>query len=105
MWERGWALLAWKLGSKSLVVDEGVVLSGVVDGSLGVYRTIKGGRNNKYTAMIAIQITDIAQWYTNGVLLQCYPLQTNRKFIQIFTGFGDLPDRRTGGGRIVFVVL
>ena len=43
MWERGWALLAWKLGSKRLIVDEGVVLSGVVDGSLGVYQTIKGG--------------------------------------------------------------
>ena len=42
MWERGWALLAWKLDSKRLVVDEGVVLRGVVDGSLGVYRTIKG---------------------------------------------------------------
>ena len=42
MWERGWALLAWKLGSKGLVVDEGVVLNGVDGGSLEVYRTIKG---------------------------------------------------------------
>ena len=49
MWERKWALLAWKLGSKGLVVDEGVVLNGVVDDSLGVYRTVKGGRNNKCT--------------------------------------------------------
>ena len=40
--ERGWALLAWMLGSKGLVVDEGVVLNGVGGGSLGVYRTIKG---------------------------------------------------------------
>ena len=40
----GRALLAWKLGSKRLVIDEGVVLSGVVDGSLGVYQTIKGGK-------------------------------------------------------------
>ena len=36
MWERGWALLAWKLCSKGLVVDEGVVLNGVGDDSLGV---------------------------------------------------------------------
>ena len=43
MWERGWALLAWKLGSKGLVVDEGVVLNGVDGGSLGVYRRIKRG--------------------------------------------------------------
>ena len=42
MWERRWALLAWKLGSNGLVVDEGVVLSSVVDGSLGVCRTIRG---------------------------------------------------------------
>ena len=43
MWERKWALLAWKLGSNGLVVDEGVVLSSVIDGSLGVYRTIQRG--------------------------------------------------------------
>ena len=40
MWERKRALLAWKLGSSGRVVDEGVVLSSVVDSSLGVYRTI-----------------------------------------------------------------
>ena len=44
MWERKWALLAWKLGSNGLVVDEGVVLSSVVGGSLGVYRELKGGK-------------------------------------------------------------
>ena len=43
MWERKWALLTWKLGSNRLVVDEEVVLSSVVDGSLGVYRTIQKG--------------------------------------------------------------
>ena len=49
MWKRKWALLAWKLGSNGLVVDEGVVLSSVVGGSLGVYRELKGGgRNSKY---------------------------------------------------------
>ena len=53
MWERKWALLAWKLGSNGLVVDEGVVLVSVVDSSLGVYRTIQGGGgNNKYKAII-----------------------------------------------------
>ena len=37
------ALLAWKLGSKGLVVDDVVILSsGVVGGSLGVYRRIRG---------------------------------------------------------------
>ena len=43
MWKRKWALLAWKLGSDGLVVDEGVVLSSVVDSSLGVYRTVQRG--------------------------------------------------------------
>ena len=43
IWERGRAMLAWKLGSKRLVVDVVVELNGVVGGSLGVYRTIKGG--------------------------------------------------------------
>ena len=43
MWERKWALLAWKLSSSGLVVDEGVVLGSVVDSSLGVYRTIQRG--------------------------------------------------------------
>ena len=42
MWERGRALLAWKLGSKRLVVDVVVVLNGVVGGSLGVYRRRRG---------------------------------------------------------------
>ena len=43
MWERKWALLAWKLSSNGLVVDEGVVLVSVVDSRLGVYRTIQEG--------------------------------------------------------------
>ena len=89
IWDKVWALLAWKLSSKGLVVDEGVVINGVVGGSLGVYRTIKGGDHKctahnikqlKYMAMIAIQITDIAKRYTIGVLLQSYTLQTNREF-------------------------
>ena len=42
IWERGWALLAWKLGSKRLVVDVVVVLNCVIGGSLGVYRTRSG---------------------------------------------------------------
>ena len=51
MWERGRALLAWKLGSMGLVVDVVVVLNGVGGGSLGVYRRRReGGRNNKYNA-------------------------------------------------------
>ena len=41
IWERGRALLAWKLDSKNLVVDS----------SLGVYRRIKeGGGNSEYNA-------------------------------------------------------
>ena len=44
MWGRGMALLAWKLGSRGMVVSEVVVLgSGVVGGSSGVYRRIKRG--------------------------------------------------------------
>ena len=43
MWKRGMALLAWKLGSRGTVVGRVVVLgSGVVGGSSGVYRRIRG---------------------------------------------------------------
>ena len=45
------APLAWKLDGSGTVVDEVVVGgSGVVNGSSGVYRRLKGGRNRKYTA-------------------------------------------------------
>ena len=43
MWERKWALLAWKLDGRGTVVDEVVVLHDVVGGSTGVYQTIQGG--------------------------------------------------------------
>ena len=55
MWERKRALLAWKLDSRGTVVDEVVVLHDVVDGSTGLYRTNKGGRNNKYNAQYKTQ--------------------------------------------------
>ena len=42
IWERGRALLAWKLGNKGMVVDVVAVLSNVGGGSDGVYRRIKG---------------------------------------------------------------
>ena len=48
------ALLAWKLDNRGTVVDEVVVLGGAIDGSIGVYRRIKGGINSKYTATITI---------------------------------------------------
>ena len=39
MWERGMALLAWKLDGRGTVVDDVVVRgSSVVGGSSGVYR-------------------------------------------------------------------
>ena len=49
------ALLAWKLdGRGTVVVDVVVGGSSVVNGSSGVYRRLKGGgRNSKYTAIIA----------------------------------------------------
>ena len=48
------ALLAWKLDGRGRVVDELIVPgSGVVCGSRGAYRRTKGGRNNKYKAIIA----------------------------------------------------
>ena len=54
------ALLAWKLGSRGTVVGEVVVLgSGVVGGSSGVYRRIKGGGNSKYTTCNSNQIQDM----------------------------------------------
>src|ERR1041384_4202594 len=43
------ALLACKLGSSGTVVD----------GGSGVYRRLRGERNNKYTTIIAIQMQDI----------------------------------------------
>ena len=68
MRKRKWALLAWKLGSNGLVIDEGVVLSSVVDSSLGVYRTIQRGEETinikhnikhrkKYTANVKLRGT------------------------------------------------
>ena len=42
MWERKWALLAWKLDSRGTVVDEVVVLHDVVGGSTGVYWKKRG---------------------------------------------------------------
>ena len=56
MWERGMALLAWKLDGSGTVVDDVVVGgSGVVNGSSRVYRRLKGRRNSKYTASNSIQ--------------------------------------------------
>ena len=50
------ALLAWKLDGSGTVVDDVVVGgSGVINGSSGVYRRLKGGRNSKYTASITIK--------------------------------------------------
>ena len=51
------ALLAWKLDGRGTVVDDVVVGgSGVVNGSSRVYRRLKGGgRNSKYTTIIAIK--------------------------------------------------
>ena len=50
------ALLAWKLDGRGTVVHDVVVGdSGVVNGSSRVYRRLKGGRNSKYTTIIAIK--------------------------------------------------
>src|SRR3954469_13558768 len=74
MWERGMALLAWKLDGRGTVVGEVVVLgSGVVGGSSGVYRRLKGGRNSKYIASNSNQLKgktmncnrcSNVEWYT-----------------------------------------
>src|ERR1041385_3265371 len=53
------ALLAWKLDGRGRVVDEVVVPgSGVVGGSGGVYRRLRGG-NSKYTATIYKHMHDM----------------------------------------------
>ena len=45
------ALLAWKLDGSGTVVDDVVVGGiGVISGSSGVYRRLRGGRNSKYKA-------------------------------------------------------
>ena len=50
------ALLAWKLYGSGTVIDDVVVGgSGVVNGSCGVYRRLRAGRNSKYKANIAIK--------------------------------------------------
>ena len=50
MWERGMALLAWKLDGSSTVVDDVVVGgSGVVNGSSGIYRRITRGEETVNT--------------------------------------------------------
>src|SRR4051812_18595079 len=99
MWERGMALLAWKLDSRGTVVGEVVVLgSGVVGGSSGVYRGLKGGRNSKYTASITtIERHDNAML---TVALTLYKVRcSEREFIRgripapVITGQG-----LTGGG-------
>src|SRR3954468_24964970 len=47
------ALLACKLDGRGRIVDEVVVPgSGVVGGSSGVYRRLRGGGNSKYTEII-----------------------------------------------------
>ena len=48
------ALLAWKLDGSGTVVNDVVVGgSGVINGSSGVYRRLRGGRNSKYTTIIS----------------------------------------------------
>ena len=42
MWERGWALLFWKLDSRGMVVDVVVVPDDVVGGSTEAYRSKRG---------------------------------------------------------------
>ena len=51
IWGRKMALLASKLDGRGAVVDYVVVLSsGVVGGSNGVYRRLRGEENSKYKA-------------------------------------------------------
>ena len=72
IWERGRALLAWKLNSKVMVVDIVVVLSGVGGGSIGVYRRKKRrGRNSKYNANNMQHRCMAWQCNDDGVLTQC----------------------------------
>ena len=50
------ALLAWKLDDRGTVVDDVVVRgSGVVGGSSGVYRRLKGGETVNTQQAIAIK--------------------------------------------------
>ena len=44
------ALLAWQLSSRGRVGDVVVVPGNVGGGRRGIYRRIRGGRNNKYKA-------------------------------------------------------
>src|ERR1041385_3845915 len=54
------ALVAWKFDGRGRVVDEVVVPgSGVVGGSSGVYRRLRGGGNSKYTAIIYKHMHDM----------------------------------------------
>ena len=42
IWERGWALLAWKLDSRGTVVDVVIVPDDISGGSTGAYRRRRG---------------------------------------------------------------
>ena len=46
MWERKWALLAWKIDSRGTVVDVVVVPDDVVGGGTGAYRRRRGGTDS-----------------------------------------------------------
>ena len=50
MWERKWALLAWKLNSGGTVIDVVVVPDDVVGGSMEVYQRRKGRREETINA-------------------------------------------------------
>ena len=64
------ALLAWKLGSKGLVVDVVVVHSNVVGGSRGVYRRRRGEETVNTRKPITIQMKDMVIRSVGGNLMQ-----------------------------------
>src|SRR3954470_24033673 len=89
MWERGMALLAWKLDGRGTVVGDVVVLgSGVVGGSSGVYRRIRGGGNSKYTASNSNQL--------KGMTMNCNRCSNVERYTVL--GAGVHPGMNTGSG-------
>src|SRR3954470_4018366 len=104
MWERGMALLAWKLDSRGTVVVDVVDHRGIGIGRRD-YRTIReGGRNNKYKAIIANNCnTRQMKSYRCSNALRCTLLGAgihpgmNRQF-RVITGQGVRRGERSSRG-------
>ena len=104
IWERGRALLAWKLGSKGLVVDVVVVPSNVGGGSVGVYQRIRGGETINIIETITTEIMTREYVKLGGELTQCYTLRTKREFNRMFCRLWVITGQTIRRGKVLCLV-